>query len=284
LRIFGLTVAALIGFAANSLLTRSALAGLRIDAATFTAVRLGSGALMLWLLVAARGERSSGGLPGAGSWISAMALAGYAVAFTLAYRRVGAGVGALALFSAVQITMIGRGLIDGERPSLRDRLGWLLAIAGLGALTLPGATAPDLIGLALMIVAGACWGVYSLRGRKSRDPLRATAGNFLRASLAGLLFVALSPLERIVSAPGLWLAVISGAFASGVGYALWYAALPSLTAWRAAVVQLSVPVLTAGSAAVILGESLTTRLMGATALVVAGVLLTVWPTSKGGRV
>ena len=280
MRVLLLTVAALIGFAANSLLTRSALAGLHIDAATFTAVRLGAGAVMLWLLVFARGRRDGVRQPGGDSWASAFALAGYAVAFTLAYRRIGAGIGALALFGAVQITMIGRGVIDGERPSVRDRIGWLLAVAGLGALTLPGASAPDRAGVALMLIAGACWGVYSLRGRAVGDPLRSTAGNFLRASLAGVLFVAVSPLPRVVSAPGLWLAIASGALASGVGYALWYAALPSLTAWRAAVVQLSVPILTAGSAVVLLGESLTTRLVGAAVLVASGVLLTVWPRHR----
>jgi drug/metabolite transporter (DMT)-like permease len=276
-RVFLLTSAALVGFAANSLLTRSALAGARIDAATFTAVRLGAGASMWWLLVFARARSVGTRQPSNDSWVAALALAAYAVAFTLAYRRLGAGVGALALFGAVQVTMIGRGLFDGERPSWRDRFGWLLAVAGLAALTLPGATAPDVAGLALMIVAGACWGFYSLRGRSSGDALRATAGNFLRAALVGVIFAAVSPLTRVLSTSGLCLALASGALASGVGYAFWYAALPSLTAWRAAIMQLSVPILTAGGAVVLLGESLSLRLLGATLLVAIGVLLTVWP-------
>lgn len=272
MRVFLLTSAALVGFAANSLLTRSALATGRIDAASFTAVRLISGALILWLLARRHTIRPRD----AGSWPSAVALAGYAIAFTLAYRHIGAGIGALTLFGAVQVTMILRGWREGERPGPREVVGLGLALAGLATLTLPGAAAPNLAGLTLMVLAGISWGIYSLRGRRTTDPLAATAGNFLRASPFGLAFVALSARGLAITPAGVALAAASGAIASGIGYALWYAALPALTAWRAAVVQLSVPVITALAAAALLGEALTARLESATGLILSGVVLSVW--------
>jgi drug/metabolite transporter (DMT)-like permease len=273
MRPFFLTSVALIGFAANSLLTRGALGADRLDAASFTSVRLLTGALTLAVLVRLRARAPAE----RGSWRSAMALAGYAIAFTLAYRRIGASVGALVLFGSVQVTMIGTGLLRGERPARIDWAGVALALSGLLVFTIPGVNAPDVIGTALMAVAGACWGAYSLAGRGSRDPLGATAGNFARAALVGLAFAAVSFASWHVTPGGLWLAAASGSLASGVGYTLWYAALPSLSAWRAGVVQLVVPVLTALSAAALLGESITSRLLIAAALVASGVVLTIAP-------
>jgi len=274
LRVVFLTAAALIGFAANSLLTRGALGAGRLDAATFTCIRLLTGALTLAVLARVR---RSGPVVERGSWLSAAELAGYAVFFTLAYTRIGAGVGALILFGSVQVTMIGTGLVRGERPGLVDWLGFGLAIAGLMTFTLPGASAPDPIGFALMMAAGACWGAYSLAGRRSRDPLGATAGNFLRASLAGLIFAAVAFNMWHVTGTGVGLAAASGSLASGVGYTLWYAALPSLAAWRAAVLQLVVPLLTAIAAKTMLGEALSTQLIVAGLLIAAGVGLTITP-------
>jgi drug/metabolite transporter (DMT)-like permease len=261
----------MVGFAANSLLTRGALGADRLDAATFTFVRLLTGALTLMLLARLRPRAE----PAGGSWPSAAALAGYAIFFTLAYRHIGAGVGALVLFGAVQVTMIGTGLARGERPARIDWLGVACAMAGLLVFTIPGATAPDLIGTALMALAGVCWGVYSLAGRSVRDPLGATAGNFLRATLAGAIFFTVAFASRRITPGGLLLATASGSLASGVGYTLWYAALPALAAWRAAIVQLVVPVLTALSAAALLGETISSRLVLATALVAVGVALTI---------
>ena len=270
-RVFIAMTAALIGFSANSLLTRGALGADLLDAGSFTAIRLLTGALTLTLLARLRAPAVREG----GSWRSAAALAGYAIAFTLAYRRIGAGVGALVLFGAVQVTMIGTGLVRGERPRRLDWLGVAIAFAGLLVFTIPGATAPDAIGTALMATAGVCWGIYSLAGRRSRDPLGATAGNFVRATAFGLIFAAALSASSHVTAAGVWLAAASGSLASGVGYTLWYAALPSLPAWRAAVVQLVVPILTAVAAAPLLGEAITMRLAIAAALVTAGVGLTV---------
>jgi drug/metabolite transporter (DMT)-like permease len=195
------------------------------------------------------------------------------VCFTLAYTRIGAGLGALTAFGAVQATMIAAGLRAGERPSWLDFGGLAIAIAGLLTLTVPGATAPPLVGVALMAVAGICWGVYSLRGRRSRDPLVSTAHNFMRTVPIGLAFLALLWKSVFVTPTGVLLAVVSGALTSGVGYALWYAVLPHLTAWRAAVIQLLTPVLTVAAAIVMLGESMTLRIATAGALIITGVLL-----------
>lgn len=271
MRVFLLTAAALTGFAANSLLTRGALGGHLLDAASFTTIRLLSGAAMLWLLCRVQprpADREDG------RWGAALMLAGYAIFFTLAYRKIGAGVGALVLFGSVQITMIGTGLVRGERPGVRDWLGVALAVAGLLVFTVPGATAPDPLGTAYMTIAGACWGAYSLAGRRSRDPLGRTAGNFLLASVAGVVFAAIHWNVIDITRAGVFYALASGALASGVGYTLWYAALPHLAAWRAGVVQLIVPVATAVAATAMLGETITTRLAIATGLVVGGVVLT----------
>jgi drug/metabolite transporter (DMT)-like permease len=274
-RLFLLTAATLLCFASNSLLTRGALAADRLDWASFTFIRLITGALTLALLVRLRRVPSGPG----GSWIGGAALAGYAVAFTLAYTMIGAAVGALLLFGAVQATMIGVGLVRGERPARLDWIGVALAVAGLLALTVPGVTAPHAAGAVLMIGAGVCWGIYSLAGRGSRNPLVETSKNFVRATLLAAVAVLILTSGRRYSTTGVLLATASGSIASGVGYTLWYSVLPALAAWRAAVVQLIVPVLTALLAAVLLGESITPRLLMATALIAAGV----WLTTAGGR-
>lgn len=270
LTLAALTSAALVGFAANSLLTRGAIAANHIDPSSFLTLRFGSGAAALWLLTALRGRGQGGGTPH-GTWISAAALAGYGVGFTLAYSRIGAGLGALALFGAVQVTMIGAGWRSGERPHAAGVVGFAVALAGLLTLTVPGASAPSLTGVGLMALAGACWGVYSLRGRRSGDPLASTAGNFVKALPVALVLSALTWPSHHVTPIGAALAITSGALTSGVAYALWYAALPHLTAWRAGVVQLLTPVLTVGAAAVMLGEPMTPRVLLAGVLIISGV-------------
>ena len=272
MRVALLTIGALLGFAANSLLTRSALTTGVIDPSSFMIVRLLTGALTLALIVRARGPVPR---PWAGTWRGAVALSWYAIAFTIAYTRIGAAVGALLLFGAVQTTMIAAGLLRGERPRRSDWLGVAIAVAGLLVLTLPGAAAPDALGAALMIAAGMCWGVYSMLGRGARAPLLETAGNFVRACVVILLPVAVWLRPEHITTRGAMLATASGALASGVGYSLWYAALPSLTAVRAAVVQLTVPIVTALAATWMLGESVTSRLAIAALLVASGVGLTI---------
>ncbi len=265
LAVAGLVVLALVGFAANSLLCRAALGAGSIDAASFTAIRIAAGAAVL--IVIARGQR-------AGSWASAAALFAYAAAFSFAYLRLVTATGALILFAAVQVTMIGAGVARGERPRAIEWLGFAIAIAGLVVLVLPGLAAPDPIGAGLMAIAGASWGVYSLRGRGAARPLAATADNFVRAvPMAALLLLAIPLAGGHAEPRGIALAAASGALASGIGYTLWYAALPSLAAVRAAIVQLAVPVLAAASGALVLHEPVTLRLAIATALIVGGIAL-----------
>ncbi|HEX3134069.1 MAG TPA: EamA family transporter [Planctomycetota bacterium] len=251
------------GFAANSLLCRLALAPGLIDAASFTTIRMCAGAATLGLLV--RGSVS------AGSWSSALALFAYAILFSFAYLRIGAAVGALLLFGAVQITMVGVGLRTGERPRPVEWIGLAVALLGLVALTAPGLSAPDAVGCGLMVAAGIAWGIYSLRGRRAGDPLRTTAGNFLRTVPLVLATSLLLMDQTHLSPMGMVYAVASGALASGVGYSLWYAALRGLTATRAAIAQLAVPVIAALAAVPLLHESITWRLMLAGSAILVGV-------------
>jgi drug/metabolite transporter (DMT)-like permease len=271
-RTAGLATIALVCFAANSLLCRAALGAARADPGTFTAVRLASGALTLAALaVVARRP-----VLGAGSWGSALALFAYAATFSLAYVRIPAGVGALVLFALVQATMVGYGVATGARLGPRGWIGSALAIAGLAWLTLPGAAAPDVAGVLLMSLAGIAWGVYSLRGRRATDPLATTADNFVRAAPLGVLFLLAQAARGHADGAGLALAAASGALASGMGYAAWYAALPALGAARAGTLQLAVPVLAAGGAAALLGERVTGRLLGAGLAILVGVALSIW--------
>ena len=271
LRLTVLTVLAMIAFAGNSLLCRAALKHSAIDAASFTTIRLVAGAVMLALLV----RVTRGASARAGNWGSALALFAYAAGFSFAYLSLPAATGALLLFGAVQATMIGRGLWSGERLQIAQWLGLVLALAGLAGLLLPGVSAPPLVGSLLMLGAGVAWGIYSLRGRGAGDPLQVTAGNFLRAlpmtAALSLLMLDRASLDRA----GVLYAVCSGAVASGIGYAIWYSALPALKATSAATVQLSVPVIAALGGIVLLGEALTTRFVLASAAILGGIALVI---------
>ena len=262
---------ALLAFAGNSLLARLALRDGGMDPASFTALRLASGALVLWLL--AIGFRK--GANGRGNWASALALFAYAAFFSLAYVQLEAGAGALLLFGAVQVTMIGRGLWRGERLATWQWLGLALAVGGLAGLLLPGLTAPPPGPSVLMVVAGIAWGVYSLRGQGSGDAIRVTAGNFLRClPFAAVFWLLMLDASRVDTA-GVGYALASGALASGVGYAIWYTALPALRASTAATLQLCVPLLVALAGVAWLGEPATLRLALAALAIVGGVALVV---------
>ena len=265
-----LTLLALVAFASNSILTRMALAPRLIDAASFTVVRLASGALMLALIAR---FRSKGSVPPRrrGPW-GALALFAYAAPFTYAYLRIGAAAGALVLFGVVQLTMVGWGIARGERPTARTWAGFALALGGLAALTLPAVGRPDPLGTALMVLAGVAWGVYSLLGKGEGDPVAANARSFLwSVPLAVLLALAARPLAA--SGWGLTAAVASGAVTSGLGYAIWYRALRGLSATQAAIVQLSVPVIAALAAVALLGEVLGLRLVLSGVAVLGGIAL-----------
>ena len=262
---------ALLAFAGNSLLARLALRDGGMDPASFTALRLASGALVLWLL--AIGFRK--GANGRGNWASALALFAYAAFFSLAYVQLEAGAGALLLFGAVQVTMIGRGLWRGERLATWQWLGLALAVGGLAGLLLPGLTAPPPGPSVLMVVAGIAWGVYSLRGQGGGDAIRVTAGNFLRClPFAAVFWLLMLDASRVDTA-GVGYALASGALASGVGYAIWYTALPALRASTAATLQLCVPLLVALAGVAWLGEPATLRLALAALAIVGGVALVV---------
>jgi drug/metabolite transporter (DMT)-like permease len=262
---------ALCGFAANSLLCRVALDSTGIDPASFTVVRLVSGALVLTLLCL---PLRAGSPWSEGDWRGALALLVYAVAFAYAYLALHAGVGALLLFGAVQVTMIGGGLRRGERLGPRQWSGVVLALAGLAAMKLPwGGVALPMTAVAAMLVAGVAWGVYSLLGRGARAPLALTAGNFVRAALLAAPLPWLVPHPVAMPFEGVLLGIASGALASGIGYALWYAALPALRATQAALLQLLVPVLTAGVGVMWLSEPLDARLGWGGTLILGGVAL-----------
>ena len=284
MRTAGLTAAALIGFAANSLLCRMALRPRLLDAATFTSIRIVSGALALLVLAsvgaASRTARNVPPVAAAGSWGSAATLFAYAAAFSFAYLRIGAGAGALLLFGAVQATMLAWALRRGERLRWPEWAGLVVAVVGLVALVRPGLSAPDPAGAALMIAAGVAWGAYSLRGRGASRPLAATASNFARAVPLALALSLACIRAAHVSPRGALLAAASGALSSGVGYSLWYAALGGLTATQAAVVQLSVPVLVAAGGVTLLGEALTPRLVACGAIILGGVALAVLGRQK----
>ncbi|MDE2196326.1 MAG: DMT family transporter [Gammaproteobacteria bacterium] len=268
-RILALTALTMVAFAGNSLLCRAALKATHIDAASFTTIRLISGAVMLWLLTRIRrGTRN-------GSWWSAFALFIYAASFSYAYVSLPVASGALLLFGAVQATMIGYGIWIGERLRRLQLVGLILAFAGLIGLLLPGVTAPPLFGSLLMLGAGVAWGIYSLRGRGAGNPIAVTAGNFLRTVPIAFALSALTYKGVAMDADGFGYAVASGALASGLGYSIWYTALPALKATSAATVQLSVPVITALGGILLLGEHITLRLVLASIAILGGIALVI---------
>jgi drug/metabolite transporter (DMT)-like permease len=261
----------MLAFASNSLLCRIALKYTGIDALSFTTIRLTSGTLMLWLIIKIRHTRQTGG----GNWLSAFALFVYTAGFSFAYTSLTAATGALLLFGTVQVTMIGYGIRSGERLLRQQFMGLMLAFGGLVGLLVPGLSAPPLYGSILMLGAGAAWGVYSLRGRGAGDPTKVTAGNFMRAALIALLMSVLMLNRTSIDNTGSWYAVASGALASGIGYSVWYTALPGLRATDAATVQLSVPVIAALGGIVFLGEPISLRLVITSIAILGGIMLVI---------
>ncbi|MDY7511047.1 DMT family transporter [Ralstonia wenshanensis] len=270
LRTVLLTSITMVAFASNSLLCRLALQHAAIDAASFSSIRLVSGAVVLAVLARAGAGRAPLARV---DWAAATMLFVYVVFFSFAYLTLSAGTGALILFGAVQLTMLAAGLRAGERFEALGWAGFALAAGGLVYLVSPGVTAPTPLGAALMTVAGIAWGVYSLRGRGLDNPLAATAGNFLRAAPMALALSMLLYDRAHASPAGILLALASGALTSGIGYVIWYAALKGLSAIRAAAVQLSVPPIAAFGAVLFLAEPLTPRLAVASAAILGGIAL-----------
>ncbi|MEX2303877.1 MAG: DMT family transporter [Bryobacterales bacterium] len=274
LRTILLTALTMVCFASNSLLARLALRENEIDGATYTAVRIFAAALMLFLVVGARG-RALATLRENGSWTGAAVFAGYAIVFSFAYVSLSAGVGALILFAAVQITMITVGVIRGERPRPPEWIGLALALGGLVYLVSPGLAAPSIYGAALMTLSGVAWACYSLAAKGIRSPIAETAGNFARGVPLGaaMLLVVWLVSQPRASWTGLALAVVSGAVTTGLGCAIWYTTLKELTTTQAAIVQLTVPLIAALAGAALLGEQLTWRLAISATVILGGVAL-----------
>lgn len=279
MKIVILTTFALTAFAFNSILCRIALSTGEIDAASFTVIRLVSGAITLAAVLLASGKAQS--IAERGNWASAFFLFAYAIAFSFAYIGLSTGTGALILFGSVQLTMFGVSLYRGVRPSALEWIGLGVAFGGLVYLVLPGIAAPPLVSAILMAAAGTAWGFYTLRGKRSKDPLGDTAGNFLRSVpmvlLGGVVFASTWQLSQ----RGAFLAILSGAIASGLGYSIWYAALKYHTPSRAGILQLSVPVLAAAGGIIMLAEAASIRLLVAGALVLGGIGLTLVDRDRG---
>jgi len=274
-----LTALAMIAFASNSIICRLALGNELIDPASFSTIRLVSGAVTLYIIIRLKRTTKQ---RHPGSWISAAMLFLYAIAFSFAYVSLNAGIGALILFGSVQITMIFVGIATGERPHILNWSGFFVALAGLIYLVLPGIEAPSFLGASLMTTAGVSWGVYSLRGMAISNPAAVTADNFLRSAPMAILASLCYIINLNVSAKGFLLALISGAVTSGVGYVIWYAALKNLSATRAATVQLLVPIIAAIGGVLLLSEQISFRLFLAGILIIGGVGLTLISKGKSG--
>lgn len=294
----------MVAFASNSLLCRAALKQTNIDAATFTFARIFSGAVALWLLMRVRRRSIANStastldetfsrswlvtrLPRSsstkaahlslrnGTWSSALFLFVYAAGFSFAYVALSAATGALLLFGAVQATMVLWGLYKGERLNMIQIVGFIVAVTGLVALVFPGLSAPPLAGSILMLGAGVAWGIYSLRGKGEQNPASVTTGNFVRAVPFVTALSVIFASWTNVDFEGVTYAAISGAVTSGLGYVIWYSALPGLKATSAATVQLSVPVLAATGGILLLGEPITRRYVLASIAVLGGIALAV---------
>ncbi len=273
-----LTALALIAFAANSVICKMALGEELIDAPAFTIVRLLSGAIVLLFILLITKNKSASNQKG--SWFSSAMLFLYAISFSFAYNSLDTGTGALILFGAVQISMVTISLFNGNKLDLREWIGMIISFIGFVYLILPGVTAPSPIGFVLMALAGTAWGIYTLQGKKSKDPLRDTAFNFIRTIpfLIVLLFFVYQKIS--FSYDGIWLAIISGGITSGIGYTIWYIALRGLTSTQAAVVQLLVPIIAAFGGVLFVSEKITSRLSWSSLMILGGIIIIIYYKKK----
>ena len=268
-----LTVLALVAFAANSVLCRLALGEKAIDASSFTIIRLLSGAIVLIILFKIKNTKLSSNSKG--SWYSGIMLFLYAITFSFAYITLDTGTGALILFGSVQITMIALSLLSGNRLHFTEWLGVIIAFAGFLYLIMPGVTAPSTTGFLLMMVAGVAWGIYTINGKGSKNPLRDTTFNFLR-TIPFIIIMLLIVFKNVnYTSKGILLAIISGGVTSGIGYTIWYMALKGLTSTQAAVVQLLVPVIAAFGGVIFVFEKITFRLTISSIMILGGILIVV---------
>lgn len=289
MRLTLLTFLTMIAFAANSIFGRLALEASNgstvIDPASYSTIRLVSGAIMLALIVIYANKLPlskilSKEMSAQGNWVSALSLFAYAAAFSFAYLNLETGMGALILFSCVQATMIFWALVKGDRPSLMEWIGLLVALGTFVWLVSPGLGAPDPYAAGLMALSGIAWGVYSLRGKSAADPLRATAGNFILSVPFAIVLIVAATSNLHATAFGFSMAVASGAISSALGYSLWYQVLRSLTATQGAIVQLSVPVFAGIGGLILLGEPMTLRFSLASLLILGGIAMAILAKQK----
>lgn len=274
--VVAMTSLAMVAFAANSLLTRAAFQTTAIDATSFTAIRVISGALTLLVIALVQGTTLKSSRTG---WWSAVLLFTYVAAFSFAYRNISTGAGALVLFASAQLLMISYGYCKGERTSI---LGALVALGGIAAFLAPSASAPSLSAAALMSVAGFAWGGFSLLGRSSDSPISNTATSFLWAVPLALILMLIHYKHLRVDTLGMTYAVLSGSLASAIGYAIWYWVRVRMTAISAGAVQLSVPVLSAVLGVLILSEEIS-WIGGVSALITLGGVAWVTLTATSGQ-
>lgn len=267
------TTLALLAFAANSVFCRLALGNGDIDAAGFTLIRLFSGAMVLSVVVLLTHRRDS--QRSKGSWSSSWMLFIYAICFSYAYISLDTGTGALLLFGSVQITMIAISLRNGNHLHASEWIGLAMAFLGLCYLVLPGISTPSANGFILMTIAGIAWGIYTLRGKASSNPLADTGYNFIRTLPLQLILLSVAYPMISLTTQGVILAILSGVVASGIGYSIWYLALPLLSTTQAAVLQLSVPIIAAFGGLIWIGEGITQRLMISAVLTLGGILLVI---------
>ncbi len=273
LKIFILTGLALIAFAANSVLCRLALGDKTIDAASFTNIRLFSGAVVLLLILKLYNSQSQNSSKG--NWLSSFMLFLYAVTFSFAYISLDTGTGALIMFGSVQITIILLSIISGNRLNIYEWLGVTIAFLGFVYLILPGVSSPSLIGFSLMTIAGIAWGIYTLKGKESKNPLRDTTYNFIRTIPFIIILLVFTIQHSSYSTKGVVLAIISGGITSGIGYTIWYMAMEGLSKIQTAVIQLLVPIIAAFGGVIFVDEKITFRLSIASILVLGGILVVV---------
>lgn len=275
------TSIALIAFAANSVLCRLALDNEAIDAASFTAIRLFSGTIILFIIIGIskrikqpiiqnKKEPSS-----KGSWFGSILLFTYAITFSYAYILLDTGTGALILFGAVQITIVILSFISGTRLKPLEWLGMTIAFIGFIYLILPSITTPSATGFVLMAISGIAWGMYTLQGHSSKNPLTDTAFNFLRTIPLIIIIIITSLNTLTYTSEGIILALLSGGVASGIGYTIWYMALRDLSSLQAAVLQLLVPILSAFAGVIFISEIITAHFIISSIMVLGGILLVI---------
>jgi drug/metabolite transporter (DMT)-like permease len=268
---------ALIAFAANSVLCRLALGESAIDASTFTIVRLLAGAIVLTVIMSISKIKSNSNTNSStkGSWPASIALFIYGLTFSFAYVTLDTATGALILFGSVQIAMILMSIFSGNRLHISEWFGMAIAFTGFVYLILPGVTTPSVIGFLLMTVSGIAWGIYTLKGRGSKNPIMDTAFNFLRTMPFVIILAIVTFKYAHYSSEGILLAVLSGSIASGIGYMIWYSALSGLSVTQAAVLQLLVPVIAAVGGIIFVSESISFRLTVSSAMILGGILMVV---------